>query len=181
MSRGRTSVNIQGALDEGRSTVKSLLYLVAILASFFILLLCGTLAGGVILYPAGTAAALLGATAGAAVGVCVWFKLVGYFVELENIHLSSGRSPVTPEAERPADPGPALSSRDVRRGNHLMACGVVTFFSSLFSSPGMALLVGTAGIVSIVAGFIISLTAAEFPSEDGILRRVKLLATRARA
>jgi hypothetical protein len=161
--------------------MKSLLYLAAILASFFILLLFGALAGGIILYPAGTAAALLGGTTGAVVGVCAWFKLVGYFVELEDSHLSSGRSLVTPEAHRAADAGPALSSRDMRRGNHLMVCGVVTFFSALLSSPGIALLVGTAGIVSVVAGFIISLTAAEFPSEEGILRRVKLMAARPRA
>lgn len=157
-----------------------MLYLVAILASFFVLLLFGALAGGLILYPAGTGAALLGVTCGGAVGVCAWFKLVGHLVELEDAHLSGGRPPVTPEAHRPADAGPALSSRDMRRGNHLMACGVVTFISSLFSPPGVALLVGAAGVVSVVAGFVISLTAAEFPSEDGIVRRVKLLAGRGR-
>lgn len=161
--------------------MKSLLYLAAILVSFFLLLLFGALAGGIVLSAAGSLAALFGATAGAVVGVCAWFKVVGYLVELEDIHLCGGRSPVLPEARRQADAGPMLSGGDVRRGNHLMASGVVTFVSALFSPPGIALLVGAAGIVSVVAGFVISLAAAEFPSEDGTMRRVKLLVARPRA
>jgi hypothetical protein len=62
----------------------------------------------------------------------------------------------------------------------MMACGIVTFLSALFSAPEVALLVGAAGIMSAVAGFVISLTAAEFPSEDGVVRRVKLLLAKAR-
>jgi hypothetical protein len=160
--------------------MKSLLYLIAILVSLILLLLFGALAGWLFLLPAGELPAVLGATAGAVVAICVWFKLVGYFVELEDMHLSGVRPQPAPEATRTAEVGPALSARDVRRGNHMMACGIVTFVSALFSAPGVALLVGTAGIASVVAGFVISLTAAELPSEEGVVRRVKLLLARPR-
>lgn len=159
--------------------MKSLLYLIAILASFFLLLLFGALAGGLVLSPAGLMPALFGAVAGAVAGLCGWFKVVGYFVELENIQLSD-RPTAAPEDARPADGGLALSDRDVRSGNHLMACGAVAFISSLFSSPGIALVVGAAGVASVAAGFIISLTGVEFPSEEGIVRRVRLLVARGR-
>jgi hypothetical protein len=160
--------------------VKSLLYLIAILVSLFLLLLFGALAGGLVLAPAGTVPAVLGATTGAVVAICAWFKLVGYFVELEDIHLSKVRPHAAPEAPPSVEIGPPLPARDVRRGNHMMACGIVTFLSALFSAPGIALLVGAAGIMSVIAGFVISLTAAEFPSEDGVVRRVKLLLAKAR-
>ncbi|MET0647359.1 MAG: hypothetical protein ABW208_12110 [Pyrinomonadaceae bacterium] len=160
--------------------MRSLLYLIAVLVSLFLLLLFGALAGGLVLAPAGTIPSVLGATTGAVVAICVWFKLVGYFVEQEDIHLSNVRPHAAPEAPPSVNVGPPLSARDVRRGNHLMACGIVTFFSALFSTPGIALLVGAAGIVSAVAGFVISLTAAEFPAEDGVVRRVKLLVARTR-
>jgi hypothetical protein len=160
--------------------VYSLLYLIAVLASLFFLLVFGSLAGGVLLSPAGPAGALLGATAGAVVGICVWFKVVGYFVDLEDAYLSDTRAAAAQEPPRPADVLPALPARDVRRGNHIMVCGIVTFVSALFSAPGVGLLVGAAGVSIAVAGFVISLTAAELPSEEGTLRRVKLLLARPR-
>ena len=158
----------------------SLLYLIAVLVSLFFLLLFGALAGGVLLSPAGTVGALLGVTAGAVVGICVWFKVVGYFVELEDAHLRDTGTAAAQEPPRPADGSPTLSARDVRRGNHIMVCGMVTFVSALFSAPGVSLLVGAAGVLIAVVGFIISLTAAELPSEEGTLRRVKLLVARTR-
>lgn len=161
--------------------MKSLLYLIAVVVSFFLLVLLGTLAGGLILSPAGIMPALLGATTGAAAGVCVWFKVVGYFVELEDIHLNSDKSTAAPELHQPADEGLPLSARDVRRANHMMGSGAVTFMSSLFGPPGVSLLVGAVGITFLVVGFIISLTGVEFPSEEGIVRRMRLLVGRTRA
>ena len=159
----------------------SLLYLFAVLVSLFFLLLFGAFAGGVVLSPAGTAGALLGATGGAVAGICVWFKVVGYFVDLEDAYLSDTGAAAAQEPPRPVVGGTALSARDVRRGNHIMVCGIVTFVSAFFGPPGVALLVGAAGVLSAVAGFVISLTAAELPSEEGTLRRVKLLLARPRA
>jgi hypothetical protein len=161
--------------------VKSLLYFVAVLASFFLLLVAGALAGGFMLFPMGVMPALFGAATGAVVGVCVWFKVVGYFVELEDLHLRRDTSLAAPESREFADDGLSLSDRDVRRANHMMGSGVVTFFSSLFGPPETALPVGAIGVVFVAAGFIISLTGVEFPSEEGILRRVKLLVARNRA
>ena len=161
--------------------MKSLLYLIAVLVSFFFLLLLGGLAGGFILWPAGIMPTLFGATTGGAAGVCVWFKVVGYFVELEGIHLRGDSSPAATELHRPADAGLPLSAWDVRRANHMMASGAVTFLSSVFGPPSTALPVGAAGIMLVAAGFIISLAGVEFPSEEGILRRVRLLVGRTRA
>jgi hypothetical protein len=132
------------------------------------------------LSPAGTLPALFGATAGAVVAICVWFKVVGYFVQLEDDYLSRAGSRPAPETASHVGVGPSLIS-DARRGNHMMACGIVTFLSALFSPPGIMLLVGAAGVLAVVVGFVISLAAAEFPAEEGMLRRVKLLVTKTRA
>jgi hypothetical protein len=161
--------------------MRSLLYLTAVLVSLFLLPLFGALAGGIILSPAGTLPALFGAAAGAVVATCAWFRVVGYFVELEDDHLSRAGSHPAPETPPHVGVGPDLSAGDARRGNHMMACGIVTLISAMFSPPGFMLLVGAAGVVAAVAGFVISLAAAEFPSEEGMLRRVKLLVAKTRS
>lgn len=160
--------------------MKSLLYLSFILVSFFSLLVFGTIWGafaGSLLGETGTVG---GAVAGGVVGICGWFKLVGVVIEHENISLSAKKRENTLQVSPPDELGLILSAGDAKRGNHLIAGGIVTFLSSLIAFSYLSLLIGGIGIAAMIAGFIISLAAYEFPSEEGILRKVRLLMDKAR-
>lgn len=182
--------------------MKSLIYLIVILVSFVFLPLFGVLAGGFICSCAGSLldsfinelsssrdsyhgsvgnlATFTGAVAGGVIGICWWFKLVAYLVDQENIALRRKQSFSPLGASAPPQDGPFLCGRDAIWGNHMMASGMVILVASLIYFSELTVLTGGIGVVSLVAGFIISLTAYEFPSEEGIWRRIKLLFAKVR-
>ncbi|MDQ4121222.1 MAG: hypothetical protein M3209_07235 [Acidobacteriota bacterium] len=160
--------------------MKSLMYLSSILISFFLLSVFGVVSGAFIGSFLGASAAVAIAVTGGVVGICGWFKLVGFVVEMENSDLLRRKTDSSVQLSAPVETGLFLSARDARRGNHLMAGGIITFLSSLIAFSTFSLLIGGIGLGAMIAGFIISLAAYEFPSEEGVLRKVKLLLDKAR-
>lgn len=156
------------------------MYLNAILISFFLLLVFGIVSGAFIGSFLGGSAAAGAAITGGVIGICAWFKLVGVIVEHENVDLSRKKPDNSALISQPDEPGLFLSARDARVGNHLIAGGLITFLSSLIAFSNLSLLIGGAGIGAMITGFIISLAAYEFPSEEGVLRKAKLLLDKAR-
>ena len=155
--------------------MKSLLYLINIVVSFFFLLFLGIISGGFIFSFLGGMATLGGATAGAVIGICGWFKFVGFIIEKEEIELSKKETGNITQLSVSIEGGIFVSEKDARFGNHLMIGGVITFLSSLIDFSTLNLVLGLIGVGVMVIGFIISIAAYEFPSDVGILRRVKLL------
>jgi hypothetical protein len=156
--------------------MKSFMYLAVILASFFFLSFLGAVSGGFLCSFFGGMATLGGATSGAVIGICWWFKLVGLLVEREDISLI-GRKLVN-TAERVSETerfAPFLCAKDARFGNHLMAGGIIIFASSLTGFSNLNLILGLLGVIVVVLGFIISIAAYEFPAEENSWRRIKLL------
>ena|GEM_PF-5017158 len=160
--------------------MKSLMYLNIILISFFLLLVFGIVSGAFIGSFFGASATVGIAVTGGVVGICGWFNLVGFIVEHENTNLSGKKPDNSAQISAPDEPGLFLSAGDAKRGNHLIAGGMITFLSSLIAFSNLSLVIGGIGIGATVAGFIISLAAYEFPSEKGIRRKVKLLLDKAR-
>ena len=148
--------------------MKSLIYLISILVSFFFLLFLGIISGGLICSFLGDIGTLGGASVGAILGICGWFKLVGVIVEQENIQLSKKKPHNTASPHEPLEAEHFLSAKDARFGNHMMIGGIITFLSSLIEFSNLNLILGLIGIGVMVMGFIISIAAYELPSEEGI-------------
>ena len=155
--------------------MKSLIYLVNILVSFFFLLIVGIVSGGAVFSLFGEAGILGGDTAGAIAGICGWFKLVGFIVEKENVGLIEKKPEKIAQTSPLPQTGVFLSARDARMGNHLMIGGIITFLSSLMNFSNLNLILGIGGVGVMVFGFVVSVAAYEFPAEEGVVRRAKLL------
>ena len=178
--------------------IRSFLYLMVILVTFFFLLILGVLFGSLIFSLTGGfinslinnssfvshywnlpvhTLALIGAVTGAVISLCQWFKIVGYVVEREHIDLiaftkesslTNNQEPILKEAK------PFIGARDAKLGNHIMIGGIVIFLSSAIYYSNLFFIIGLIGIICMVSGFVISLAAHEYPSEYGIWRKLKL-------